>query len=132
MIVWWAFLLFVHLPVLLEREVKLARAVLHPVVTPLKAHAAWIAARVQPGENDVYFLSGHSGFYYYLTGTTRPLRLPGNVELLEMRDIDILLEAIRHRRLAKLIVDQNFFEIGMYPARCLPGTHRRHRAKLSA
>ena len=68
----------------------------------------------EPGEDDVYFLSGHSGFYYYLTDSVRPLRVPGNVELLRMRDMDAVLAAIRGRRIPKLVVDANFFAMDMY------------------
>ena len=114
MVFWWAFLLFVHLPVLLGREVKLARDAFRPGVTTFEADAVRAGTWVRPGESDVYFLSGHSGLYYYLTGTVRPLRMPGNVELMRTSDVDVLLDAIRQRRVPKLVVDQNFFDLQMY------------------
>ena len=114
MISWWAFLFFVQMPVLLGRDAQVVRAWLPHAATPFEADAATVATWVRPGEGDVYFLSGHSGFYYYLTRTTRPVRVPGNVELLEMRDMNGLLAAIRGRRMAKLVVDANFFAMEMY------------------
>ena len=114
MISWWAFLFFVHLPVLLKRDVQVARDAAKPGVTTFEANAARAATWVRLGEGDVYFLSGHSGLYYYLTGTVRPLRMPGNVELMKMSDVNVLLDAIRQRRVPKLVVDRNFFDLQMY------------------
>jgi hypothetical protein len=115
MIFWWAFLLFVHLPVLLRQETQFVRAGFsHQPPTPFQTNAALAATWVRPGESDVYFLSGHSGFYYYLTGTVRPLRIPGNAELLQTRDMNVLLAAIRNRQLPKLVVDRNFYAMDMY------------------
>jgi hypothetical protein len=114
MVFWWAFLLFVHLPVLLGREVHVVRDAFKPGVTTFEADAARAETWVRPGESDVYFLSGHSGLYYYLTGTVRPLRMPGNVELMKVSDVNVLLAAIRQRRLPKLVVDRNFYDLEMY------------------
>ena len=114
MVAWWAFLFFVHLPVLLKRDVQVARDAAKPGVTTFEADAARAATWVRPGEGDVYFLSGHSGLYYYLTGTVRPLRMPGNVELMKMSDLNVLLDAVRQRRVPKLVVDRNFFDLQMY------------------
>jgi hypothetical protein len=129
MIFWWAFLFFVHLPVLLRQEVQFVRAGLsHQPSTPFQTNAALAATWVRPGESDVYFLSGHSGFYYYLTGTVRPLRIPGNAELLQTRDMNVLLDAIRHRQLPKLVVDRNFYAMDMYR----PEVYRALTAAIAA
>jgi len=114
MVFWWAFLLFVHLPVLMRHEGTIALDAFKSGVTTFEADAMRAGTWVRPGESDVYFLSGHSGLYYYLTGTVRPLRMPGNVELMKVSDVNVLLDAIRQRRLPKLVVDQNFFDLQMY------------------
>jgi hypothetical protein len=114
MVLWWIFLLFMHLPVLLARGPQFVRDWRDPSVTPFKARAALVSRWVQPREKSVYFLSSQSGFYYYLSETVRPLRIPGTIELLRTRDMDVLLAAIRERRIAKLVVEQNFYDVGMY------------------
>jgi hypothetical protein len=116
MIFWWAFLFFVQLPTILQREVRLAEAALDPEpgANFVQANADFAERQVRPGEDGVYFLSGHSGFYYYLTGTTRPLRIPGNVELLQMRDMQVLIDAIKTRQIPKLFVERNFWAMDMY------------------
>jgi hypothetical protein len=116
MIFWWAFLFFVHLPVILQREVQFAEAALHPEpgANFVQANADFAAQQVRPGESGVFFLSGHSGFYYYLTGTARTLRVPGNVELLQMRDMQALIAAIQARQIPKLFVERNFWTMDMY------------------
>jgi hypothetical protein len=114
MIFWWAFLFFVQLPMLLQRDFQtcLDTFPLHP--SRVEVNAEFAAHHTTPGEGDVYFISGNSGFYYYLTGTVRPLRTPGNVELIQMRDMETLLEAIKTQRIAKLFADRNFWAIDMY------------------
>jgi hypothetical protein len=114
MIFWWALLFFVQLPVILQREGRLLldSFPLHPNF--VQVNAAFAARYAVPGGNDVFFLSGNSGFYYYLTRTTRPLRIPGNVELLQMRDMDVLIQALQSRRIPKLFAEQNFWTMDMY------------------
>jgi hypothetical protein len=114
MIFWWGFLFFLQLPVILQREARLAGDVIHPGSSFVQANADFAARQVRPGEDGVFFLSGHSGFYYYLTGTARTLRVPGNVELLQMRDMNVLIEAIRARQIPKLFVERNFWTMDMY------------------
>ncbi len=114
MIFWWALLLFVHLPILLKQEGLLADEIVQPGPNFVRANADFAAQLVHPGESDVFFLSGHSGFYYYLTGTVRPLRVPGNVELLQMRDMDALIQTIESRQIPKLFVERNFWKMDMY------------------
>ncbi len=114
MIFWWAFLFFVQMPVIARREWQLLLDgfPVHP--TPVQENAAFARAHTHPGESDVYFLSGNSGFYYYLTGTTRPLPTPGNVELLQRRDMDVLIDALQWHEIPKLFVDKNFWFMDMY------------------
>ena len=114
MIFWWAFLFFIQMPVIAHREERLARTLVHPTPNRIQANADFAKTQVHAGENDVYFLSGHSGFYYYLTSTTRPLRIPGNVELLQMRDMQTLIDAIHAGRIPKLFVEENFWAMDMY------------------
>jgi hypothetical protein len=128
MIVWWAFLLFAHLPELVGREAQVVRDSVAPTVTPLETDMACASTWVKPGESDVFFLSGHSGFYYYMTGTVRPLRVPGNIELLQMRDMNVLLDAIRNRQLPKLVVDPSFYAMDMYR----PDVYRALTAAIAA
>jgi hypothetical protein len=114
MIFWWAFLFFAYFPLLLGRDAQVARAWLPHAATPFEADVAVVKTWVRPGECDVFFLSGHSGFYYYLTDSVRPLRVPGNVELLRMRDMEVVLAAIQGHAIPKLVVDENFFAMEMY------------------
>jgi hypothetical protein len=114
MIFWWAFLFFVQLPSIAQRERHLLRDACRVRPTPVQENAAFAQGHTTPGENDVYFLSGNSGFYYYLTKTTRPLRIPGNVELLQMRDMQALIDALQAQRLPKLFVERNFWTMDMY------------------
>jgi hypothetical protein len=114
MIFWWAFLFFIQLPVIAGRELQLLLDCFPVHPTPIQENVAFAREHTTPGENDVYFLSGNSGFYYYTTGTTRPLRIPGNVELLQMRDMDVLIRAIQSRRIPRLFAERNFWTMDMY------------------
>jgi hypothetical protein len=111
---WWAFLLVAALPDLLATSGRVARNWRSAEQTPLRADVAFVTQRVRPHEDSVYFLSNHSGIYYYLSDTVRPLKIPGTIELLRAQDMDVLLDAIRARRIGKLFVDQNFYAIEMY------------------
>jgi hypothetical protein len=111
---WWAFLLVAALPDLLPTSGRVVRNWSSVEQTPLRTNAAFVAQRVQPHEDGVYFLSNHSGIYYYLSDTVRPLRIPNTIELYWTRDMDVLIDAIRARRIGKLFVDQNFYVIEMY------------------
>jgi hypothetical protein len=111
---WWSFLLVAALPDLFRAGAHVVRHWEGETPTPLEANAAFVRQRVAPREAGVFFLSNQSGIYYYLSGTVRPLRIPGMIELLETRDMDVLIEAIRERRIAKLFVEQNFYDIEMY------------------
>jgi hypothetical protein len=111
---WWSFLLVAALPDLLHSGVDVVRHWQSETPTPLEANAAFIRQRVQPREPGVFFLSNDSGIYYYLSGTVRPLKIPGMIELLEARDMNVLLEAIRRRQIAELFIEQNFYLIEMY------------------
>jgi hypothetical protein len=111
---WWVFLLFAQLPLLLARGPAFVRDWNSTSATPFDAKIAAVTNWIQPREAGVYFISNHSGFYYYLTRTVRPLRIPGNIELLRTSDMDALLTAIRERRIPKLVVDRNFAAIDMY------------------
>ena len=111
---WWSFLLVVALPDLLVVGGKVVRHWEGATPSPLEANSAFVQQHVGPREPGVFFLSNYSGIYYYLSGTVRPLKIPGMIELLETRDMDVLIEAIRERRMAKLFVEQNFYDIKMY------------------
>ena len=102
------------LPDLLATSGRVARNWRSAEQTPLRADVAFVTQRVRPHEDSVYFLSNHSGIYYYLSDTVRPLKIPGTIELLRAQDMDVLLDAIRARRIGKLFVDQNFYAIEMY------------------
>jgi hypothetical protein len=109
---WWAFIFVIALPALLSADrsvVTLWRA-----QTPLAADAGFIQEKVRPQEERVYFLSNQSGIFYYLTQTTRPLKIPGMDELLYGADMNVLIDSIRARRFQKLFVDRNFYAIEMY------------------
>jgi hypothetical protein len=111
---WWSFLIVAAQPDFLQKSAHALRHWNDTTVTPLRADVAFIGQQVKPHEDDVYFLSGHSGIYYYLSDTVRTLRIPGAVELLRTSDMDALLNAIRARQIHKLFVEQNFFAIEMY------------------
>jgi len=111
---WWAFLLVAALPDLLATSGRVVRDWRSEEQTPLRANAAFVTERVRPHEEGVFFLSNDSGIYYYLSDTVRPLTIPGMIELLRARDMDVLVEAIRARRIDKLFVEQNFYAIEMY------------------
>jgi hypothetical protein len=114
MVLWWVILLFVQLPVLLARGPQLIRDWRETVPTRFESDAALVRQWIRPHESGVYFLSNHSGFYYYLTRTVRPLPIPGPVELFRSTDMNILLTAIQNRQISKLVVDSNFYRIEMY------------------
>jgi hypothetical protein len=105
---WWAFLFLAALPDLLHTTAKVVRNWRNPEQTPFLRNAAFVMQRVKPQEEGVYFLSNHSGIYYYLTDTVRDLKMPGIVELLRTEDMDVLIDAIRERRIKKLFVERNF------------------------
>jgi len=111
---WWSFLLVAALPDLVRASAHVLSHWDSEKPTPLEANAAFVRQRVAPREPGVFFLSNHSGIYYYLSGTVRPLRIPGMIELLETRDMSVLAEAIRRREIARLFVEQNFYDIEMY------------------
>ena len=109
---WWAFLFVAELPELLAGTYSVVNDWNRPA--PWRADAAFIQGLVHPQEKDVYILSGHSGLYYYLSGTARSVRIPGVIELLDTRDMNTLVNAIQSRSIPKLFVDQNFFWTAMY------------------
>ncbi len=111
---WWAFLMTAALPDLLANSARVLREWRSVEQTPLRINAAFVTHRVRPHEKGVFFLSNHSGIYYYLSDTVRPLRIPGMIELLRARDMDVLVDAIRTRRIGKLFVEKNFYDIEMY------------------
>jgi hypothetical protein len=111
---WWGFLFVAALSELLAISGRVVRNWNDTEQTPLRANAAFVTQRVRPHEEGVYFLSNQSGIYYYLSDTVRSLKIPGNIELLQSRDMDVLIEAIRARRISKLFVEQNFYDITMY------------------
>lgn len=111
---WWGFLLVAALPDLLAASARVARNWRSTEQTPLRANAAFVVQRVQPHEEGVFFLSDHSGIYYYLSDTVRSIKMPGMIELMQSRDMDLMVDAIRTRRINKLFVEQNFYSIEMY------------------
>ncbi len=115
-LIWGAFLMTAAIPDFLHHSAHVVRHWADATVTPFRANVAFVQAKTQPREDGVYFLSNHSGFYYYLSGTTRPINLPGTIELLQARDMDTLLNAIESKKFRKLFVEDNFFAITMYRA----------------
>jgi hypothetical protein len=111
---WWASLMIVALPDLLTKSWDVAGNWNDPGQTPLLRNAAFITRQVAPHEDGVYFLSNHSGLYYYLSDTLRPIRIPGMIELLRAQDMNALIEAIRSRQFHKLFVEEDFYAIQMY------------------
>jgi len=87
MALWWVILLFAEMPLLLARGPELIRDWSSTTPTPFEAKVAAVTHWVRPHEEGVYYLSNHSGFYYYLSQTVRPLRIPGTVELLRASDL---------------------------------------------
>ena len=113
-LVWWTFLMVAALPDLTKISARVVHNWPDTEQTPLRANVAFVKQHVQPHEEGIYFLSNHSGLYYYLSDTVRTLKIPGTIELLRSRDMNVLLDAIRQRRISKLFVEQNFFGIQMY------------------
>jgi hypothetical protein len=111
---WWAFLMVAALPDFLPKSEHVVRNWNSAQQTELRARAAFVSQLVRPREEGVYFLSNHCGIYYYLTDTVRPIKVPGLIELVRARDMDVLIQAIQNRRIPKLFVDQNFTAIQMY------------------
>lgn len=111
---WWAFLMAAALPDFFHHSAHVIRNWNNAEQTPFRQNAAFVTSHVQPHEDGVFFLSNHSGFYSYLSGTARPLKIPGTIELLRARDMDALITAIETRQIGKLFVEQNFYEILMY------------------
>jgi hypothetical protein len=111
---WWGFLLIAALPDLLTISGDVVRNWRNEELTPLRANAAFVTQRVRPHEGGVFFLSNQSGIYYYLSDTVRAVKIPGMIELMQARDMDRLVDAIRARRINKLFVEQNFYSIKMY------------------
>ncbi len=75
---------------------------------PVQLSAAFIKSQTFPHEK-VYILSRQSGFYYYLSDTLCPLKIPGTLELFSVRDLDTVLSAIQSEQLSKLFVDKDFY-----------------------
>jgi hypothetical protein len=111
---WWAFLFAAELPDLLAKGANVMRDWKDERPTPLRTNIAFVTQEVRPGEKGVFFLSNQSGIYYYLSDTVRPLPIPGMIELFKSSDMDQLVAAIRARRLPKLFVEQNFYDLVMY------------------
>jgi hypothetical protein len=111
---WWAFLMVAALPELVAHSTRVASVWNDPGVTSFRQNVAFIRQRVQPQEDGVFYLSNHSGFYYYLTDTTRSFKIPGMVELLRTSDMKTLVDAIRSRKIKKLFLEENFYTIQMY------------------
>jgi hypothetical protein len=59
-------------------------------------------------------LSGQSGFYYYLTDTVCPIKVPEPGMLFWSEDINKLIAALDSGQLPKLFVDWNFFHDDTY------------------
>jgi hypothetical protein len=111
---WWCFLFGACLPNMLARTREFADHWFHPLPTPVLNNAGFVEKWTRPGEDGVCILSDQSGIYYYLSGTLAPRSMPGPTELLETRDMDRLLSAIRTRSMPKLFVEQDFYDLGMY------------------
>jgi hypothetical protein len=111
---WWAFLMIAALPDFFHRSAHVLHNWNNAEQTPFRQNAAFVIGYVQPHEEKVFFLSNHSGFYSYLSDTTRPLKIPGMIELLRARDMDVLINAIETHQIGKLFVEQNFYDIQMY------------------
>jgi hypothetical protein len=111
---WWAFLMVAALPDLYTKSEYMASNWMWVKMTPLRQKIAFVRESTWPNEDGVYFLSNHSGIYYYMSRTTRPLKIPGTIELLRASDMDTLIDAIRNRQIAKLFVEPNFYETAMY------------------
>jgi hypothetical protein len=112
--VWWALLFALALPTLTERSgEKLLDSRTELSTTPFGKSAAFLQAHVQPQER-LYLLSDQAGFYHYLTNTGSDLDLPSTDEFIWTKDIDRLVTAIDSRRIPKLVVDRNFFEVRIY------------------
>jgi hypothetical protein len=111
---WWAFTFIAALPDLLAISADISRNWNNSSQTPVRANAEFITQQVKPHEDGVFFLSNHSGIFYYLSDTVRPLKMPGMIELLRTQDMNVLVDAIRQRRIAKLFVEQNFSDTRMY------------------
>jgi hypothetical protein len=113
-LLWWAFLFVAALPETLATSGRVARNWNNTDETSLRANAAFVVHTVDPHEDGVFFLSNHSGIYYYLSDTVRSLKMPGMIELMRTSDMEILVDAIRNRQINKLFVEQNFYSIEMY------------------
>ena len=125
---WWSFLLAAGLTLLLGNSVNVIRDWSSTEQTPLMANAAFVSQQVKPHEANVFFLSNHSGIYFYLSDTTRTLPIPGNIELLRTPDMNELIEALRARRVEKLFLDRTFYGIEMYR----PDVYQRVKDAIAA
>jgi hypothetical protein len=111
---WWTFLMVIGLPDFVAKSAHVVRQWNNAEQTPLRAKAAFVSQWVRPHEDGIYFLSNHSGIYYYLSDTVRSIKVPGIIELLQARDMDVVIAAIRNREIRKLFVDDNFAYLQMY------------------
>ena len=111
---WWAFLMLAALPDLISNDIHSARNWNNNAETPFRENVTFIKHQVRSDEAGVFFVSNHSGFYYYLSDTVRPLKIPGMIELLYASDMETLIHALQTRQIPKLFVEQNFYDITMY------------------
>jgi hypothetical protein len=113
---WWAMLFSVQLSDQVRRSADTVVNWTSRAPTPLILNAAFVQQQAHPGEHGVLMLAGHSGLYYYMSGTARELKIPGVVELLRAQDMDRMLDALRTHAVKKLFVEDNFYDVSMYRA----------------
>ncbi len=111
---WWAFLMVAAVPDFLHHSAHVAHNWSNPVETPFRQNVAFVTSHVRPCEDRVFFVSNHSGIYSYCSETTRPIKIPGMIELMRACDMDKLVAAIQARQINKLFVEQNFYDLPVY------------------
>jgi len=113
MICWEVVIFALALPELLGQGGRTLAAWNHRSETPFEINAAFVEKAVLPGEQ-VFMLSNQSGFYHFLSGTVCPINTPGPGELIDAPSMKLLIAGLNSGQFSKLVVDDNFYEVGTY------------------
>lgn len=92
--------------------------------TPVIARAAFVSGHAEPGER-VLVLSGHSGVFHLISGTTAPRGIASLLEILLREDHERLLRYVQGERCEKVFVDTGGITYDT-------GEYRRFREALTA
>jgi hypothetical protein len=112
-LLWWSFLFIWAEPEQSVRSIDVVMKWQSGKPSPIEDNFAFVKKWTLPHER-VFMLSGQSGFYYYLTDTVCPIKVPEPGMLFWREDMNRLIAALDSGQLPKLFVDQNFFEDDTY------------------